>query len=436
MAIVSGQVRTAPENTEIRRGWRFVASFEIRDFRFLWFSTIMAFLAMGMQMVGRGYLAYELTGSGAALGIVSLALGLPQVVVAPVAGVFADRFSKRLLLVASLSALFVLTLVNAILISTGVIEIWHLIVLGFIQGAVFAFNMPARQALLPAVVGRDNLANAIALNNAGMNFVQVAGPAAAGLLIAVPGFGLAGVFYAMSFCYLISLLTIFGVSTSSGQGKVMSGSILQEIGAGVRYIIQRPKLRRLVVMTSIVVLLAMPYQILMPLFALRVHDVGPEGLGLLTAFTGAGALVGAVIMVSLSTSTRLATYQIIAGIAFGVTLAGFAVAPTYALALGFVFLVGATSNVYMALNNTLLMVDSDPEMQGRIMSVVMMNFALMPIAALPMSVLADSIGAPLTVASAGAITALIVVGLNLGVLTRLFTGPRHEPDTPPIRPVG
>ena len=392
---------------------RVFQSLQERDFLFLWLGTLGSFMALNMQQIARGYLAYDLTGSATALGAVTMAWGLPMLVFSLLGGVVADRFSKRSVLIATQALMGITTLINAVLVSMHVIEIWHLVVLGLFQGLVFAFNMPARQALVPALVGRDKMANAIALNNAGMNLTRIVGPAIAGLLIAVPTVGVAGVFYAIAGCYLLALAMLFQIPSNRGRGQALKGTIAQEMQSGLRYIGRSPTLLALLIISFVVVLLAMPYQALMPLFALRVFQVGSEGLGVFMGTTGVGALVGSLMVAYFSSSSRLWLLQAAAGTGFGLTLLVFALAPGYAMALVAIFLVGATANVFMSLNNTLIMVNTESAMHGRVMSVYMMTFAVMPLAALPMSMLADVIGAPLTIAGAGALTALVITAVSL-----------------------
>ncbi len=413
---VLDQPNLAGQQTDVRipdRGiGRVFLSLKNRDFLFLWLSMLGSMTAMGMQMVAGGYLAYELAGSASALGIVTAAWGVPQLLLSPVAGVVADRFSKRNLIIASQSILGIMALVNVLLISTGLIQIWHMVILGLVQGAVFAFNMPARQALIPAIVGRENIANAIALNNAGMNLTRIVGPAIAGLIIAIPAVGIAGAYGAMALCYIVALLMLFQLPSQRGSAPVQHDSVMQSMANGIRYVGSNPNLLLLLAGAFAFVLFAMPYQVLMPIFALRVHGVGPEGLGLLAGASGLGALAGSLVVAYFSTRPNKDTMQTVAGIGVGITLVMFAFAPSYFLAIAMMFLVGAAGNMYMALNSTMIMTNTDTAMHGRVMSVYMMTFSLMPLTSLPMSLLADAIGVQWTVAGAGALAALAIVGIS------------------------
>ena len=392
---------------------RIFQSLRNRDFLFLWLGMLGSLTAMGMQMVANGYLAYELSGSASGLGVVTAAWGIPQLLLSPLGGVVADRFSKRNLMLTTQSVLGVMTLINVFLIMTGLIQIWHMVALGLVQGAVFAFNMPARQAIIPLIVGRENIANAIALNNAGMNLTRIVGPAIAGLIIAMPGIGIAGAYGIMALCYVVALLMLLQLPSQQGNTKVRHGSVMQEMLNGAHYVADHSRLRLLLVGAFAFVLFAMPYQILMPVFALRVHGVGPEGLGLLAGTSGVGALIGSMIVAYFSASPNKGALQTLAGIGVGIFLVMFAFAPTYALAAAMMLMVGAAGNMYMALNSTMIMTSTDASMHGRVMSIYMMTFSLMPLTALPMGLLADTIGVQWTVAIGGAFAALAIAGIGL-----------------------
>ncbi|MBI2862111.1 MAG: MFS transporter [Chloroflexi bacterium] len=371
-----------------------------------WIGILASFVAMQMQQVARGFLAYDLTGSATALGVVMVSWGLPLLLLSPVAGVVTDWVSKRSLLVITMAVMGLTTLVNAILISLGVIQIWHLVVLGVVQGVVFAFSMPVRQAIVPELVGLHHMPNAIALNNAGMNMARIVGPAVAGVLIGVSFVGLAGVFYLMAGCYVAaSLLLLRLPSSAPGVRRGQRGSMGSHFLAGVQYLRQQPALIALLCMAFVPVIFAMPYQALMPAYVAEVLKHGPESLGALMGANGVGALIGSLFVAYHSNSERKTALQLVAGVAFGIGLVMFALSHTLSAALAFMLLVGMAGSGYMAINNTLILANTEPAMYGRVMSVYVMTFSLMPISALPMGALADAISVPLTLAIGGGVVA-------------------------------
>lgn len=389
-----------------------------------WLGMLGSFMALQMQQVARGYLAYELTGSATALGIVTLAWGMPQLVFSPIAGVAADRLPRREVLIVTQALMSGGMLINAVLISTGLIAFWHLVVLSFIVATAFTFNIPARQALTYGLVGRERVANAVALNNTGMNLTRVVGPALAGVLIGVPAVGTAGTFYVMAVSYLFTVIMLFRLPATPGQDSQGRGAWMQEMMDGLRYIRQSPPLRSILLTAVAVILLGMPHHTLLPLFALGVFQAGPEGLGLLGAMAGVGALGGSLAVAYFSGSPRTRQMQLLSGLTFGLALAVFSLSPWFPLALASMFVVGVAGNTYLALNNTFMLTTSEPGMHGRLSSAYNMIWGSLPLTTLPMSVAADAVGAPLTVAVAGVLTAAAVLALNGRTMMGMARGER------------
>jgi MFS family permease len=414
-----GQIReatytSAAEAPPARRGAlpRTFAALANRDYRLLWLGTLGSFTAMQMQQVARGYLAYDLSGSAAVLGVVGLAGGLPMLVFSLFGGVVADRVAKRNLLLVTQASTGLVALLTAVLVGTGLITIWQLILLGVLQGIVFSFNMPARQAILAELVAPDEMMNAMALNNAGMNVTRIFGPALAGFLIAVPFVGLTNVFYFMAACYLLPVGTLLQIRPRSGDKGRIKAPMLHEFTAGLAYIARHEVLGMLLLLGLVPIILGFPYQMLLPVFASdAVFAVGARGLGLMSAATGIGALAGALAVASAAEVRGRGRLQLLAGAGFGVSLLGFGIAPSFPIALLALAMVGFTGSVYQSLNSTLIMTSSEPAYHGRVMSVNLMGFSLMPVAALPMGVVADHVGAPPTIAVCGLAVTLFVVGV-------------------------
>ena len=389
------------------------AALGVRDYRVMWLGMLAAFTAMQMQMVAQGFLAYKLTGSATVLGLVGMAMGLPQLFLGLFGGVLADRVPKRRLLVMTQTSTGVIALLTALLIATGVIEVWHLYLLGAAQGIVFAFNMPARQAFVPQLVGQQHLMNAIALNNAGMNFTRIFGPALAGMLIALPFIGIAGVFFLIASCYVVVVISLLRLSVPGTpmprEGKT---SPVADLAEGVRYVARDGALLTLLALAFVVTCLGMPYQTFLPVFAgEKVLDIGATGLGMLSTAVGVGALIGSLVVASLTGLRRRALLQLIMGAAFGLALVAFGFSSTPWLAMLVLAVVGLTANFFMSLNNTMLMAGTEPRYYGRVMSVYMLSWSAMPLASVPLGRLADSIGAPSTMVLAGSAIALIIAAV-------------------------
>ena len=407
--VASGDAPAARRRTPLLR--TFVA-LQNRDYRLIWIGTLGSFTAMQMSMIARGYLAYSLTGSAAMLGVVTFARALPQFLFTLFGGVLADRVSKRNLLLVTQTLTGLTVLATAVLVYSGLITIWQLILLGFIEGSIFSFNMPARQAILPELVGQKDLMNAVALNNAGMNFTQVFGPALAGLLIATPAVGLKHVFFVMAACYLLPVFMLTQIRPRPAATGRRKAPMIQELRGGIRYITNHETLGMLLVIGLVPTLLGFSYQSLLPVFAsAKVLDVGASGLGLMSAVTGVGALVGSLAIASYGDFRRRGMAQLVAGAAWGISLILFGLSRDFHVALGALLLVGLTASAYRSLNNTLVTAMADAEFYGRVMSVQMLGFSISMLTPLPIGVVVDHIGAPTTVAINGALIAIFVVGV-------------------------
>ncbi|HXH22089.1 MAG TPA: MFS transporter [Dehalococcoidia bacterium] len=391
------------------------SALKIPAYQLLWLSMLGSFAGMQMQMVARGVLAYEIGGTNSAIAVVSLGWGIPMLLFSLVGGTLADRINRRRLMMLSQLMTASVALTVAVLVHTGMIEIWHLFVAGLAQGVVFSFSGPARQAFIPEVVGEKELMNAIALNQAGMNLTRVAGPFVAGALIAVPWIDIEGVFFiqaALNVCALLLILAIPLVRAAPeveaekrerearGQFGPMyggpRGTMVQDLVDGLRYVIASPILLTLLVMGLVPALIGMSYQSFLPVFAKDVFGDGvhrnAEGLGLMMTVSGIGALAGSLVMASMADFPRRTQLQLYSGLGFGIFLAGFALMGNYVGALLALAMLGFMSSYFQGLNSTMVMTASDAQFYGRVMSVNMMTFSLMPLGTLPMGFIADSIG--------------------------------------------
>ena len=382
------------------------------SFMLLWLGMMPATLAVMMNQVAGPYAAFTLSNTATVLGLVSLAQSVPMLLLSLLGGVVADRLPRRLVLMGSQMALGIGAAFVAIFGLAGALQVWHIIAASFLQGAAFAFNMPARQAYIAELVPRAQLANAAALNNAGQNFCRIAGPALGGVLLAVPGVGVGGAFLCMAAMYLAALLVLFrlpGARPSMGARAGAGG--LAQVLEGLRYARSSGPIVALIFMNLVVVVFGMSYQTLMPVVAERVFGVGANGLGLLLAASGAGALAGAVAVASLSRFPRPATLQFGLAIGLGLALVAFALVRVFPVAVALLGVVGFLFSAFSALNNTLLMANTDPRLTGRVMSIYLLTWGAMPLGSLPLAWLADRAGAPVAIALAGAVVAAVVLGI-------------------------
>lgn len=387
---------------------------EVPAYRNLFITMLLSTFAIHMGMVTTGYVAYDISGSAAAVGFVSLGWGAPMLLFGLWGGVVADRFPKRRTLLFAQSTIGSAAVVSAVLIITGVVEVWHLALVATLQGLGFSFNMPSMQAFIAQLVGRDRLMNAVALNNTGANFSRVAGPSLAGVLIGAPFIGAGGVFVIMAVMYVAVLVTLLRIPH---RGEPLGGksrpSPLRSLADGLGYLRRNDVVFILLALAGVTVLLGMPYQSLMPVFAADVFDVGPRGLGLLMLANGTGALLGSVWIASMSGLQRRGRLQLLLGTTYGATLAVFALGRSFELALVVLVVVGFASAGYQALISALVMHYTAPDFHGRVMSVYMLTFSAMPLGTLAFGALADQFGAPAAIGAGAILLASTIATVGL-----------------------
>jgi MFS family permease len=403
-----------PDDEDSPKWMRPFLSLRETEFRNLWLGMLPGTMAMQMGMITNGYLAYDLTGSAAAIGLVTLGFGVPMLLFALIGGVVADRVSKRRVLMITQTTIGLCAAMLAFLVISDLIRIWQMTLVAFVMGTCFAFNMPARQSFVAEIISRERLMNAIALNNAGMNMSRVVGPALAGFLISVSWIGIGGVYSVMVLMYIFVVLSLFRVRDRGARPNDGKTSGARSLLDGLSYIRGNPVLMALLLLAFAPVMLGMPYQALMPVFAEDVFHVGPSGLGLLMTVNGVGALAGSLVIASMSAVSRRGLVQLALGAMFGLSLALFAFSEHFGIGLFALFIVGGASAAYMSLNSTLVMDKAEPAYHGRVMSVYMLTFSLMPISVLPVGAIADMVGAPLTIGFGG--VALVAVVLLYGAL--------------------
>ncbi|MGH2603828.1 MAG: MFS transporter, partial [Dehalococcoidia bacterium] len=363
------------------RGWgqTFAALDNPAYARYFW-ATLAFFFAMQMQMLLRGYLIYDLTGDALALGLISVTFAAPMLVLAPVAGVVADRFDRRMIIIVSQSVGLALTALTTVLILMDTIAYWQLLVISLFSAGTMVFNMPARQAMVPALVGPERLMNAIALTSGSMNLCRIVAPATAGLLVAPLGVG--GSYIVTMVFTLIAVLLFVGMP-SPGPAESRKRSFFGDMVDGVRYIKGNRLLLILLLIGTIPMLLAMPHQNLLPVFAEDVWSVGAVGLGLLQTMAGIGGLAGAVVAANLGSMRRPGWLMMASMVLFGAFITFFALSPGFGLALGLILIAEMFAMVGMTVNNTIIQSTIPDAVRGRVMSLMMMTFGITPLGTLP-----------------------------------------------------
>ena len=328
-----------------------------------------------------------------------LSFSLPMILFSLFGGVAADRLTKKWVMFSAQSANAASTFLLAAIVITGNIEFWHFIAFGLFNGSIMSFSMPARQAMVPEIVGDEQLVNAIALNSATMNVSRVLGPSLAGLIIAILAGGDTGshfavgvVFVTNGLLYLISVLTLLVIRHQGRSTMSTRGSIWNDMGDSFRYIWSHELLRGLIIMTFIPLLFGFPIQSLMPVFNHDILGGGPDDLGILMSTMGGGAIVGSFILARLGDTEHKGATLYVTSFLWAITLVGFALSTSMPLAIAACTLMGLVSSIFMSMHMSVVTLIIEPQMRGRVMSIMMMTFGLMPVGALPVSYVAETAG--------------------------------------------
>ena len=382
----------------------------LADFRWIWLGSFASFTAMNMQMITRGWLVLRLENdSPSALTWAMVSFAAPMAIVSLLGGALSDRIPKKYLIIGSQLGNAVLTLTVGLMDASGTIWLGALMVLGVLNGSMFALNMPSRQAIISEIVPRDRVMNAVALNNTSMNLTRAFGPALAGIIIAF--FSTALVFYIVSIVYVLSALSVVRLKNTVVMPASGRKSVMADIKDGLSYALGDPTLRGLIIMAFLPALFGFTLFALMPAWAREALNVSSFDLGYLMAVMGIGALFGTLGLASMRNLNGRGMILLVISTFWGLSIIGVAFAAEFVSAIFFLIVYGLLSSLYMSLNMTLSQIYADPEKRGRVMSLFMMTFGLMPIGAIPFGEFAEVVGTP---------QALSISGFVLTALTLTF----------------
>ena len=373
-----------------------------RNYRLFFSGQLISLIGTWMQSVAQSWLVYRLTGSAALLGLIGFSSQLPVFVLATLGGAVADRGQRRNILLCTQCASMVLALLLAVMTLAGWIQVWHIFLLSSLLGCVNAFDIPARQAFVVEMVGRDDLVNAIALNSSIFNGARIIGPAIAGTLVATIGEGWC--FFLNAVSYLAVIANLNAMQISSRPRTPRAASVPATIVEGFRYVWQNRPIRLLLVLLGLVSFMGMPYVVLMPIFADQILHHGARGLGLLIGATGVGAIAGALVLAARPGIAGLGRWIVCGAAGFGLSLVLFSLSRSFWLSLVLLLPSGFCQTVQMASSNTLIQSMVPDAIRGRVMALYSMMFmGMAPFGALFAGLLAHYIGAPAVVMLGGII---------------------------------
>lgn len=388
------------------------------NFRLFWFGQLISLVGTWMQAVGQAWLVLELTHSPLALGTVTALQFLPVLMLTLFAGVFVDRVAKRRLLLVTQTTALLQALALAVLVSSGLVQLWHVYVLATVLGLVNAFDNPTRQAFIIEMVGREDLVNAVALNSTLFNGARVIGPALGGIVIA--RVGLAECFYlnASSFLAVLAGLLLMREGLLRAPPRRPAGRVLSQLAEGISYAARTPAVLLIVILMGTLGTFGYNFTVALPLLARDVLNAGAEGFGALSAAMGAGSLAAALALATLRRTSRRMLF--VGAACFTLLEAALAASHWYLLSLAVMVVLGIAGLTFTATANTLLQLNVPDALRGRMLSLYTLLFlGSTPIGGVVTGGLADRWGIQVTLGIEALICAIgVVAGLSYHLAVR------------------
>lgn len=397
------------ETSTLRRVFK---AFDYRDFRLMWIGACTSSIGTWMQIVAQGWLIYRLSHSSFYLGLDQFLAGLPIFLFSLIGGVVADRVERRKILIISQYIQMASAGTLTVLVTMGVVHVWQILCLSFVSGLAQAFGGPAYQALIPTLVDREDMPNAIALNSIQFNLAVTVGPALAGITLGRLGekwcFGL----NALSF--LAPIISLSMISSRFLPQK-STESMFKSLKQGIRFVGQQGGMVALIVLAFAMTFLSMPMRTYIPVFVKDIFHRGPETYGNLLSLMGVGSICGSLGVASLGNMSRKGRFALSMLIFLGAGIAGFSLSKALPLSYAMLLLVGVSMMAVFATVTSLVQLSITNEMRGRVMSVY--NFAFrggMPMGNLVSSWLVPIFSAPIVLGVNGMLLILVAVYFLLG----------------------
>ncbi len=384
---------------------RVFRAFRYRDFRLVWSGACISSIGTWMQKLAQSWLVLEISGSAFWLGLDAFLGEIPIFLFSLVGGVAADRIDRRRILIAGQFLQMSCALALAGLVASGAVEVWHILCLSFLVGLAQAFGGPAYAALIPSLVKPRELPNAIAMNSIQFNIARVLGPMAGGLALTKLGAVWCFLLNGLSYLAPITSLLLIRVRFTP---KRTADSILESIRQGFAFIRRQTAMEALIALAFSMTIFGLPVIVFLPVFARDVFGGGPEVYTLLLSLSGAGSITGALLVAAFGHGRHKGRATLLAMVALGAAITGFALSRHLALSSALLFLGGASLVVVFAMVTSLVQLIAVEDMRGRVMSVYNVAFrGGMPIGSLLTGTLVPVFSAPVVVGASGAVLALL-----------------------------
>jgi MFS family permease len=384
-------------------------SWEVPAYRVILLGSALAFVSFNTWGPAQGVVAYDLTGNNRAVGFVVFGQGIAMTLLNPMSGAIADRVSKRFLILACQVVAFVTMIITGSLVFAGVINVPLLALGSFTVGTMFAFNGPARNALVGEIMPEHQLGNAVALMQVGANFGRTAAPFLAGALLAWEAVGATGTYFVMAAIMGVVILTYQRLPPTPVRADVLQTSLLQDIHVGLQHVIQTRHLLHSVVSFHTVAMLGFGYTVLIPGFSKDILGAGNAGVGIMLGTAAAGGVVTSLIAAGTADSRHAGKLLHGAQLMLGLALIATAMAPTLLVAAITMALVGGGSSAFQTLNNVVALQHSKQEYFGRVMGFMFVAWGFTNVAGLPIGFLADAYGERSVIAGMGVLLCIATV---------------------------
>lgn len=393
---------------------RTFAALAHRNYRLYWFGNLFSLIGTWIQSIATGWLVLQLSNSAFIVGLNSTLMWLPAWFMSLPGGVLADHFNKRNLMIVTQSLLALFALALAVLTWTGVISIYHMLIISCLSGFVVTMNAPIVQSMIPELVDRRDVLNAVALNSTMFNTARIVGPSIAGVLLTTVGAG--ACFGINSASFLAVIIPLFFVRLQTPARPANSETMWQRIRQGLSYAATHPDIRVLILMVAVFSSFGIIYLPLMPVFARDVFSAGPKGYGILMTAIGIGAVAGGLTIATLSRTRHKGWILTCGTLALALLTIGFSFARNLHLAIALLVLIGFCQATVASLSNTLIQTLAPDEVRGRVMSVFTLAFnGMFPLGSLVGGAIAQKHGAPASTLVGGC---MVLVSLVLVFVLR------------------
>jgi MFS family permease len=385
------------------------AAFQSRNYRLYFFGQSFSLVGTWMQRTAVYWVVYEKTQSPFILGIAVFCAQFPSFMFSILGGVVSDRYNRFRVLMATQVASLIQALVLTALVYSGDYDVWQILFLSVILGMINAFDVPARQAMIYDMVEKkENLPNAIALNSSMINAARLVGPAISGIVLESLGASVCFLLNGASFLAVIVSLLLMKLPAFIPRERITN--VLTDLKEGFRYLQKTPQISKVMFMLAAVSLIALPYVVLLPVYARDIFAGNARTFGLLNSFVGLGAVFGALFLASLKPGTNLKKILFRSTLIFGTGLIFFSHMSSFSLALLFISLTGFGMMAQTTISNTLIQTTVAPAMRGRVISYYAMAFfGMQPVGCLLVGSMAHTIGSPMTILIQGIATIAIAL---------------------------